>query len=77
MTEGRRTEAFKYIEGQLENGYIDLSFYDKDELEIVKEAINLLKTVDKFNGVGCTSFLLTKEEIQNLVQANGGNDYAE
>jgi hypothetical protein len=56
MTEQRRKDALKYIEGQLEYGYIDLGMNDQDELEIIKEAINLLKVIDKFNSIGCTSF---------------------
>ena len=35
MTEERRANAFKYIEAQLNNGYIDLGLNDEDELEIV------------------------------------------
>lgn len=56
MTEHRRKEALKYIESQLEDGYIDLGLHDKYELEIVSEAIKLLRTVDKYNNVGCSSF---------------------
>ena len=46
MTEQRREEAIKYIESQLEDGYIDLGMHDKDELEIIKEAMCLLKAID-------------------------------
>ena len=67
MTEERRAEAFKYIEAQLDDGYIDLGFHDQDELEIVKEAIQTLKTVDKFCEIGCTSFRLTPEEIERIL----------
>ena len=70
MTEKDRAEAFKYIEAQLNDGYIDLGLHDDNELVIVKEAINLLKSLDKFNSIGCTSFYLSTEEIQNL-QENG------
>ena len=56
MTEERRAEAFKYIESQLENGYVDLGINEQDEIEIVKEAITILKFVDKWNSIGCTSF---------------------
>ena len=45
MTKQRREEAIKYIEAQLEDGYIDLGLHDQDELEIIKEAIELLKEV--------------------------------
>ena len=68
MTEQRREEAFGYIEGQLDNGYIDLGFHDADELEIIREAIKLLKTVDEFNNIGCTSFMLTPEKINELIE---------
>ena len=54
MTEKDRAEAFKYIEAQLNDGYIDLGLHDDNELVIVKEAINLLKSLDKFNSIGCT-----------------------
>lgn len=58
MIEQDRKEAFEYIEGQLRNGYLDLGFHDKNEIEIVKEAIDVLKMVDKFNSIGCTSFAI-------------------
>lgn len=51
MTEQQRKDAFKYIESQLEYGYLDLGFHDQDELEIVKEAINILKTIDEWNAL--------------------------
>lgn len=75
MTEQNRTDAFKYIEAQLNHGYIDLGAHDQDELKIVEEAIKLLKTVDAFNNVGCTSFLLTKEEIEKLQQMEEERPY--
>ena len=56
MTKQRREEAIKYIESQLEDGYVDLGLHDQDELEIIKEAINMWKVVDKWNSIGCTSF---------------------
>lgn len=62
MTEERRVNAFKYIEAQLEDGYIDLGLHDEDELEIVKEAIQTLKIVDKFCEIGCTSFAFIPEK---------------
>lgn len=67
MTEERRANAFKYIEAQLESGYVDLGFHDQDELEIVKEAIRTLKMVDEFCEIGCTSFRLTPEEIERIL----------
>lgn len=51
MTEQQRKEAIRYIEGQLESGYIDLGFHDKDELEIIKEAINIVKIIDEWNSI--------------------------
>lgn len=51
MTKQQRKDAFKYIESQLEYGYLDLGFHDQDELEIVKEAINILKTIDEWNAL--------------------------
>lgn len=36
-------EALKYIEGQLEDGYIDLGLHDNDELELIEQAINEFK----------------------------------
>ncbi len=68
MTEQQKNEAIEYIEGQLNNGYIDLGFHDQDELAIVQEAINLLKTIDKFNSVGCTSFQLTADELKEILE---------
>lgn len=67
MTEQKRKEAFEYIEAQLDNGYIDLGFHDQDELEIIKEAIQTLKMVDEVCKIGCTSFRLTPEEIERIL----------
>ena len=68
MTEQQKREAIEYIEGQLKNGYVDLSSFDEDELEIVKEAIDILKIVDEWNSIGCTSFQLTPEEIKEILE---------
>lgn len=43
MTEQQRKNAVEYIMGQLDYDYIDLGIHDKDELEIVKEAMALLR----------------------------------
>lgn len=67
MAEQDRTEAFRYIESQLNSGYIDLGAHDEYELEIVKEAIQTLKMVDEFCKIGCTSFCLTPEEIERIL----------
>lgn len=65
MTERQRV-AINYIESQLEYGYIDLGGYEKCELEIVKEAINIWKIVNKWNDVGCTSFQMTSDELKEI-----------
>lgn len=51
MTKKRREEAIKYIEAQLEDGYLDLGLHEQDELEIIKEAMNMLRIIDKFNEI--------------------------
>lgn len=51
MTKQRREEAIKYIEAQLEDGYIDLGLHDQDELEIIKEAVKILKVIDEFSEI--------------------------
>ena len=70
MTKQRREEAIEYIEGQLENGYVDLSPFDggADAFEIVKEAINALKLIYEWNSIGCTSFRVTAEELKELLE---------
>lgn len=68
MTEQDRIDAFRYIEYQLNNDYIDLGSHDEYELEIVKEAIRTLKMVDEFNKIGCTSFRLTPEEVEEILE---------
>lgn len=77
MTE-RQKEAIKYIEGQLEDGYLDLGLHDQDELDIVKEAIDMWKTIDKWNSLGCTSFnklSFTDEEVERIFKKiNTQND---
>lgn len=69
MTEQQK-EAIKYIESQLEYGYVDLGGHETCELEIIKEAINIWKTIDKCNSVGCTSFQMT-DERNRYVKENG------
>lgn len=49
MTEQQREDAIKYIESQLEDGYLDLGSHDQDELEVIKEAMSTLKIIDKWN----------------------------
>lgn len=79
MTKQRREEAIEYIEGQLENGYVDLSSFDggADAFEIVKEAINVLKFIDKWNGIGCTSFQMTAEELKEILEQDTPNNCVE
>ena len=48
MTEQRKEEAIKYIESQLEDGYLDLGLHDQDELEIIREAMKFWKDMTKF-----------------------------
>ena len=67
----QQKEAIKYIEAQLENGYIDLGINEECELQIIKEAIQLLKSIDKWNSLGCTSFnniSLTEAEIKAITK---------
>ena len=52
MSMTNREECIKYIEAQLESGYLDLGAHDEDEIEIVKEAMALLKVIDKFADIG-------------------------
>lgn len=72
MTGQRRKDAFEHIENQLRNGYMDLGCHDQDELEIVEEAIRTLKSMYVFGDIGCTSFMLTSEEIEELMRCNYG-----
>lgn len=51
MTKQQREEAIKYIESQLEYGYVDLGLHDRDELEIIKEAVNIVKIIDEWNAL--------------------------
>lgn len=51
MDEQRRKDAIEYIDAQLKDGYIDLGLHDQDELEIIKEAMDMLKTIDKINSI--------------------------
>lgn len=68
MTEQQKREAIEYIEGQLKNGYVDLSSFDEDALEIVGKAINVLKLIDEWNSIGCTSFRVTAEELKEVLE---------
>lgn len=67
MTEQDKKGAIRYIEAQLESGYIDLGAHDEDEIEIVREAMAMWKAIDTWNSIGCTSFIkasLSDEDIE-------------
>ena len=67
MTEQDKKDAVRYIEAQLEFGYIDLGAHDEDEIKIVREAMAMWKAIDAWNSLGCTSFnklSLSDEEIE-------------
>jgi hypothetical protein len=50
MTKEERKEAISRILHQLEYGYVDISDdYDTNEVAIIKEAIDNLQVVDKWN----------------------------
>lgn len=40
MTQNEKKGTIDYIMAQLEDGYIDLGFHDKNELEIIRQAMN-------------------------------------
>jgi len=42
-----RNEAIKYINAQLEDGYIDLGLHDQDELNIIEEAMYALTCIEQ------------------------------
>ena len=46
MDKQRRQDAIDYITSCLEDGYLDLGLHDQDEMEVVKEAMKLLKWMD-------------------------------
>ena len=67
MTEQDKKGAIRYIEAQLESGYIDLGAHDEDEIEIVREAMAMWKAIDTWHSIGCTSFIkasLSDEDIE-------------
>ena len=47
MTDNDRKYAIECIDYQLENGYLDLGCHDKDELEVVREAMFALKVLEQ------------------------------
>ena len=52
MDLNERKECIEHINAQLECGYVDLGAHDEDEIEIVKEAMALLKIIDEFCYIG-------------------------
>ena len=69
MTE-QQEEAVKYIEAQLENGYIDLGMNEQDELEIIKEAIFLWKSVNRISIEDWKHLGYTDKEAEELIEAS-------
>ena len=77
MTEQDKNGAVRYIEAQLEYGYIDLGAHDEDEIEIVREAMAMWKAIDTWNSLGCTSFnklSLSDEEIKAALKQLNESD---
>lgn len=60
-------EAVKYIEAQLEDGYIDLGLHDEKELKVIREAMELYKNQYIFVADERTMFIKSrgKDEKQN------------
>lgn len=70
MTKQRREEAIKYIESQLEDGYVDLGLHDQDELEIIKEAVKILKVIDKFSEIPTVNSISADDLKKVLKRSN-------
>lgn len=72
MTEQQKREAIEYIEGQLENGYVDLSSFDggADAFEMVKEMIFLWKSINRISIEDWKRLGYTDEEAEELVEAS-------
>lgn len=75
MTEQQRKEAIDYIMSCLEDGYLDLGLHDQNELEVVKEAMDMLILIDKWNNIPLmtTEFMklgYTEEESKELAEAS-------
>lgn len=51
MTKESRQCAIEHINNQLKSGYIDLGAHDQDEIEVIKEAMQVLEFVDAFNNI--------------------------
>lgn len=67
MTEQQK-ESLRYIESQLEYGYIDIGgAHEECEIKIIKEAIDFWKFIDKWNSIGCTSFQVTADELKEIL----------
>lgn len=70
MTEEQEREAIEYIEGQLKNGYVDLSFFDEDALEMVKEMIFLWKSINRISIEDWKHLGYTDKEAEELMEAS-------
>ncbi len=66
----QQEEAVKYIEAQLEDGYIDLGINEQDELEIIKEAIFLWKSTNRISIEDWKRLGYTDEEAEELMEAS-------
>ena len=60
----KQEAALEYIKSQLEDGYLDLGLHDQDELQIIKEAIELYESYSKT--VLFAHF--DEEEIKNIAE---------
>ena len=45
MDANERVEALEYVLSQIECGYVDLGAHDKNAIDVVKEALDLYKTL--------------------------------
>lgn len=63
-------EAVKYIESQLEDGYIDLGINEQDELQIIKEAIFLWKSINNISIEDWKRLGYTDDEAEELMEAS-------
>lgn len=65
----QQKEALRYIESQLKNGYIDIGgAHEECEIKIIKEAIDFWKFIYEWNSIGCTSFQITADELNKILE---------
>ena len=69
MTKQER-EAVKYIQAQLENGYVNLGINEQDELRIIKEAILLWLYTNRISIEDWKRLGYTDEEAEELMEAS-------